>query len=527
MEEKKIKKFSILLFLLAILVILGGCTESNDKKASSEDNGVSINETGFPIVDEKITISMLGKKTPSQPEWKDMSSFIAYEEMTNIHIDWTTPPSNGFGEKFNLLLAGDGYPEAFFAADISQSDQIKYGSEGILIPLEDLIENYAPNFKKLMDEHPEIRQSITAPDGHIYALPHYRDVPRDLTGYKMWINKKWIEEAGLDMPKTVDELYTVLKAFKERNSDIIPMGSAGFNDIKRALLGAFGYLGDNHLNIVDDEVVFVPATDGYKEFLQFMNTLYKEGLLDEEAFLQDREQLKAKGQNMRLGMFTDNGAFLIVPEEESWDYVVLPPLTSSVNNQQMWPAITGVVHGAFAITDKNKHPEASMRYVDYFYSDEGGTFLSNPGGVEGVDWEWTDETKSKFKEIVAEGKTNSEMNNERTPASGSRPPYYRSKEWVHKEDSPLNNHIDNEVMEKLSEHFKISFPDIYFTSDQNTELNALKTDIESYVEQMQANFVVGKASFDEWSDYIDTLNKMGLDRLVKINQEAYDIWNEN
>lgn len=509
-----------------------GCTKDGGGSADSAGSSgnadkVAINENGFPIVDDKITISMLGQKTAIQAEWEDMSILKEYEKMTNIHIDWETPPNTDFKEKFNLLVASESYPEAFFGAAISPETQLKLGLEGIIIPLEDLIEEHAPNFKKLMDENPELRKNITAADGHIYALPRYIDNTRDLTSKKLWINKKWIDEAGLEMPKTVDDLYTVLKAFKERDPDIIPAGSSGLNDLKWGILSAFGYLGDNHLNIVDDEVVFVPATDGYKEFLQFMNTLYKEGLLDEEAFLQDREQLKAKGQNMRLGMFTDNGAFLIVPEEESWDYVVLPPLTSSVNNQQMWPAITGVVHGAFAITDKNKHPEASMRYVDYFYSDEGGTFLSNPGGVEGVDWEWTDETKSKFKEIVAEGKTNSEMNNERTPASGSRPPYYRSKEWVHKEDSPLNNHIDNEVMEKLSEHFKISFPDIYFTSDQNTELNALKTDIESYVEQMQANFVVGKASFDEWSDYIDTLNKMGLDRLVKINQEAYDIWNEN
>lgn len=526
------KKLLILLSLLISVGILVGCTKDGGGSADSAGSSgnadkVAINENGFPIVDDKITISMLGQKTAIQAEWEDMSILKEYEKMTNIHIDWETPPNTDFKEKFNLLVASESYPEAFFGAAISPETQLKLGLEGIIIPLEDLIEEHAPNFKKLMDENPELRKNITAADGHIYALPRYIDNTRDLTSKKLWINKKWIDEAGLEMPKTVDDLYTVLKAFKERDPDIIPAGSSGLNDLKWGILSAFGYLGDNHLNIVDDEVVFVPATDGYKEFLQFMNTLYKEGLLDEEAFLQDREQLKAKGQNMRLGMFTDNGAFLIVPEEESWDYVVLPPLTSSVNNQQMWPAITGVVHGAFAITDKNKHPEASMRYVDYFYSDEGGTFLSNPGGVEGVDWEWTDETKSKFKEIVAEGKTNSEMNNERTPASGSRPPYYRSKEWVHKEDSPLNNHIDNEVMEKLSEHFKISFPDIYFTSDQNTELNALKTDIESYVEQMQANFVVGKASFDEWSDYIDTLNKMGLDRLVKINQEAYDIWNEN
>ncbi|WP_054861003.1 hypothetical protein [Gracilibacillus sp. JCM 18860] len=98
---------------------------------------------------------------------------------------------------------------------------------------------------------------------------------------------------------------------------------------------------------------------------------------------------------------------------------------------------------------------------------------------------------------------------------------------VHKEDSPLNNNIDKEVVEKYEEHFTISLPDVYLTTEQRNEVSALQSDIEKYVGQMQASFVVGDVSFDEWPEYIDTLKQMNVDRLVEINQEAYDTWREN
>src|SRR5690625_7452439 len=91
-----------------------------------------------------------------------------------------------------------------------------------------------------------------------------------------------------------------------------------------------------------------------------------------------------------------------------------------------------------------------------------------------------------------EGKSLAEANAERTPAAGSFVPHYMSKEWVHKEDSPLNNNIDNEVVEKYEDHFEVAFPDVYFTKEQRNELSSLKSDIDKYIEQMQGEFIVGK-----------------------------------
>src|SRR5690625_3265484 len=116
------RRIKLLLFLLVIGAVLIGCTSeegSTNNKGNNSDNEVNINETGFPIVDEEITIHMVGRKNPVQADWKDMSILQEYEEMTNIHIDWDTPSGDAYDEKFNLIMGSGDYPEAFFGGDIS------------------------------------------------------------------------------------------------------------------------------------------------------------------------------------------------------------------------------------------------------------------------------------------------------------------------------------------------------------------------------------------------------------------------
>ena len=93
-------------------------------------------------------------------------------------------------------------------------DVIKYASQGMLIPLEDMIDEYMPNLKKILDENPQYRKQITAPDGHIYSLPTINEL-NPTTHDKWFINKTWLDNLGLEVPTTKEELEQVLLAFKK------------------------------------------------------------------------------------------------------------------------------------------------------------------------------------------------------------------------------------------------------------------------------------------------------------------------
>ena len=130
------------------------------------------------------------------------------QELTNINLDIMAIPDDGYNERKNLTFASGQLPDFFFGGRLTPSDEVTYGAQGFLIPLEDLIAQYAPNLQQILDENPDIRRSITAPDGHIYALPK---VTAGFGVYpKLWINQPWLDAVGMAMPTSTEELHDVL-----------------------------------------------------------------------------------------------------------------------------------------------------------------------------------------------------------------------------------------------------------------------------------------------------------------------------
>ncbi len=139
----------------------------------------------------------MGAKT--QSNWDDILIWNTYEDMTNVHIDWEQVPQEGVDEKRNLALAGGNLPDAFYAANMPTLDIFKYGQQGLFLELNDLIDQYAPNVKKLMEENPEIRKAITFPDGKIYSLPVILDP--EFTSVRThplpWFNQEVLNKVGI------------------------------------------------------------------------------------------------------------------------------------------------------------------------------------------------------------------------------------------------------------------------------------------------------------------------------------------
>src|SRR5699024_2470986 len=137
-----------------------------------------------------------GQHPATNEDWNDVLIFNEYEDMTNIDIDWKMVPTEGLEEQRNLALGGGQLPDAFHTESIPLNDLKKYGEQGVFIPLNDLIEQYAPNFQKVLEEYPDIRKAITMPDGNIYALPtiHDPEFTAMIIALKPWYREDWLEE---------------------------------------------------------------------------------------------------------------------------------------------------------------------------------------------------------------------------------------------------------------------------------------------------------------------------------------------
>lgn len=204
--------------------------ESTAESAASTESAAAESETGGGIT--MVCALRDGEYSPDETQL-----YLELEEQTGIDISWETYPQSAWPEKKSLLIASNDLPDAFFGNGVLTSDEVvKYGSEGILIPLEDYItEENTPNLWKIFQEYPEYKSAITAPDGHIYSLMSFEDGYMVTTNNPIYINKAWLEAVGMDAPTTTEEFREVLRAFKEQDpngngqADEIPFS---FTDVR-------------------------------------------------------------------------------------------------------------------------------------------------------------------------------------------------------------------------------------------------------------------------------------------------------
>jgi len=505
-------------------------TKAQETKSDVPDY---MNATGLPIVKKPITLKAFALKSGNTIEFEKLLIWQEYEKMTGIHIEWEEATSNGV-EKRNLKLASGDLPDIFFKGSMPVEDLVTYGSQGTFIKLNDLIEKYGPNMKKIFEKFEEIKKGLKMPDGNIYSLPYVDDSKDTQIQSKLFINRKWLNKVGMKAPETIDELYNVLKAFKEKDpngngkADEIPYSAPyGIESAKLFFAGSFGLLNvglsnsDFDLDEKTDKLRFVATQPEYKELMQFMNKLYTEGLLDNEIFTATSTQFTAKGEKGVIGAFNGNTQSQ-VGQVNSADFDGVPVvLKGSQGHQNMSIASSALrTIGTFTITKANKYPEATMRWIDYFYGEEGTKLFCM--GIEGKTYKMKDGNYEFVEDITKNPNGLSfdqALGRYLCTAGGNNPTVITEKYFK----GATDNKAALELANKLAKYYpKKVLPPFVFTKEESQQMSGLKNDIQTYVREMQAQFISGKTAFSNWDSYVSQIKKMSVDEYLKINQAAYD-----
>lgn len=345
-----------------------------------------INSGGFPLSKEPVTLKMAGMKTTVLGDWNNMLVFKEYEKATNVKVIFDTIAEDIYRERLNIMLASNDLPDAFLKGNLEPMDVAEYSANESLIPMENLIDNNAPNIKKLINTYPEVKSSCYSADGHIYSLPVVASLDSARTE-KHWINKKWINKLGVKIPVTLDELKNVLRKFKyndmngNKKFDEIPMTGTNIQQIIDNFTGAFGLqiqMG-YYLNIDDGKVQIWLNSERYKLLLQYLADLYSEGLLDKDIFYSNYDIFYPKIRPDRVGVFHNQTDDIFSMYSD--DFIGIAPWKGPFGDQIKNQRSIARDFGAFAITSANKYPEITMKWIDYFYGEEGSFFLRM--GIEG------------------------------------------------------------------------------------------------------------------------------------------------
>ncbi|WP_106766652.1 extracellular solute-binding protein [Paenibacillus faecalis] len=520
---------------LAFSLLLSACSseqEGKDKDGDQPEDAAEVNLTGLPIVEDKVTLKFMTTRAAQQKKsHEEMKVVQDFEAATNVHIEWDATVE-GYEEKKNLMFAGGELPDVFFGAEsLTDDDLMKYGPQGMLIALEDLIPTYAPHIHKLLEENPEIKKMITAPDGHIYSIPQIQEGPEQALGEVMFINKVWLDKLGLPLPTTTDEFEATLKAFKDQDpngngkADEIPFSFLYDNMLNgiSSLHGAFGLLDTpSHISVNDGKVIFNPSQPEYKEATAYLGRLFTQGLIDKEVFTHDRNVYFAKGKNEGAplyGVFSGFRAVNVAGVEYMDEYVPLPPLKGP-KGDQLWNEYNPhyFTRAGFAITSANPHPELSLRWVDELYKEKNALQWAY-GPIGTTMKENADGTYSFLP--TPDGMNFDEFRHSEAPGNTTATAILMdTANRIESNEAKLERMEYMKVYEPFMEN--TAYPNMLFTAEDMERMAILKADIMSYVLQMQPNWIMNGTVDKEWDAYLKKLDDMGLGEMMNILQSNYE-----
>jgi putative aldouronate transport system substrate-binding protein len=552
-KRKAVRLLVIALSLIMISAILfTGCkknenvptegqqsTESNEttttQETSEEDSNLvgNIYKTGLPIVKDKITvkIAVLRHDLSKKPiEEKEYTQYL--EENTNIHVDWQEISSQTLDEKVNIMFAGGDLPDALMSC-VSDSILLNNYDSGLLLPLNDLLENWAPNLNKLLTSY--YMQQLLLPDGKLYSTPSGAMAPWLTFDTQPFINKSWLDSLGLEIPETTQDFHNVLKAFKDNDvngngnpDDEIPLSFVGVSNL-RMLLGSFGIAcNDNYLKVNNGEVVFVPATNNFKQAMEYFHNLYADELIDPESFTQNINQLRAKGKNEEAPLLGSFIQFLddITVGNVYWNqYSLILPLEGPNGDQEYQQVILKPSHG-LVITSNSEYPEAIIRWVDYMHEDIYN-MVANTYGLEsqGI---WSKVEGNKYR-----------INADKVPEGTNLGEWWQTEAWGNATiafspaDYTKNYYvIDDRTKRKLDfcteyESYQLDelIPSVMIEQDINQELSSIQVELAVLVEDFIAKSII-EGSYDTgWDTFLNNLKKAKYERYVELYQEIYDRYN--
>lgn len=508
----------------------GSSASGNGSESSAASS--NFNATGYPVVNEPITLTALAFCESDSGNFNDMTMMKEIAEKTGVTVQFDQIMGDAWTEKKNLVLAsGAELPDIFFGGGVTDSDILKYGKAGSFIPLNDLIDKYAPNVKKMMEDDPSMKVLMPMEDGNIYDLPFDDQFTPENIPEMMFINKTWLDALGLSMPTTTDELYTVLKAFKDSDpngngqADEIPMTyfpNATYEG-DYSLSGAFGVVDTSkHIMIKDGTALFSNTQDGYKDYIEYQNKLYSEGLLDQEVFTQDSSQYYAKNQKdvATIGLFTAYAPELFCGIERSKDYALLPPLKGP-NGDQLWNKYSfGFYAGKFLISNSCENPEAAIRWVDEIYDEEMSVRVHWGELGDGV--EKKDDGTYQLVQDLPGGVSVDSYRFQKAPA------FYAPGvllESTYQKITMADDKINKAEHYKIYDPYTVKewLPTVRLPEADQKVIATISTDIINQIKQNKAKWITGETKVaDEWDTFKSNLQKMGVEDYVAVYQRAYD-----
>lgn len=543
---------TLLTSMLAVSIICTtfvGCSGNGDGKSSSSEKesssstAESSSESGevapepgnptLPLTDTATTFKVyMPWSAQFQKVMKDWSENTLWQEMqkrTNVGLEFTSPPVGQEAEQFNLMVAAGDYPDLLMRTSINTylGGPDKAIADGNYLKLNDLIDKFAPNYKKVIELTDESKKLSYTDEGNIWGF-HMFDYALDTMtvqgGYwGMTVRQDMLDKLGVETPVTYDDWYEMLKAMKADGVDIplfIPKTAITGENALNA-----GFDVGSSFYQVDQKVKYGPIEPGFKEYVETLKKWYSEGLIDKDFASRDAAQkenlivtdeigalddgfwtydtykLKAKNPDFRMVGLTS-------PVKKAGDVAHLRQTNYPIRDS-----------GTAVITKNCKDPELATRYLDYLYSPDG-TVLANYG-VEGEGLVYVD-GKPQLSDLMVKNPDGYGSDVTLAKYAMHTGPMLRDYTLALSAFGP--DALETEEIWSRSDTAYM-LPMITPTADEGEETASIMGDIETLVAEQTVKFIMGVEPMEKYDAFVSQINQMGISRAIELKQAALDRYN--
>jgi putative aldouronate transport system substrate-binding protein len=491
-----------------------------------------INATKLPVTTDDVTLVIW--QSHNSTVMQELSESEAYKELekrTGVKIEWVYPPVGQETDNFNLRVSSLDLPHVFVRPPAYQGGYQKAVADGIYMELTEYYDKgLMPNFQWIRENREDINRDAVDDEGKMYFFPMLDIVPTDPWS-GLWVREDWVKELGLELPKTIDDWDNMLRKMKEAKG-LAPLGlnvTSWYGVATNYMFAGSYETGYNFIN-KENKIEWGPINAGYKNFLTLLNKWYADGLIDPDFATRDSDSYAANLANSQYGAvglaYGELGQAKVsgMQQDPNWKLTpVLMPTSSDGQvihlHQDNATVRSSRNYFTTRILDDNL-AEVAVKWQDYWYSQDGGDLLSY--GPEGVSYKWND--KGEVEWIYPR------LKNDEGLDFWTLYPLFKLHEGSYLRDSS-SYEFEPEVFECIelwdSQDSSWLVPEnMSFTADENKELSAIMTDINTLRDEMTLKFILGQEPLDKFDSFVETIKGMNIDRAVEIYQAALDRYNK-
>ncbi|MDP4152837.1 MAG: extracellular solute-binding protein, partial [Bacillota bacterium] len=391
------KQFSRRIFSVALCAtlasqLLTGCASKDNARNTSTD-------TSAP---EKITYPLCTDGSLSLTIWKrfggskylksdaENEAVQALMKATGVNLKFIHPAAGQATESFNLMVVSDNVAD-IMVDHAYTGGTIKGIDDGVFQELTNLVPKYMPNYNKILKDDFEFRRETTAEDGRIFSLFSYTDVGNGAVKddkrvqaewSRMQLRGDWLQEFGMDVPKTLDQYEAYFQKVLEKKPGVAPftLASSGLN---KQILGAYDLDNDFYIK-KDGKVAWPEIQPEFKDYLTKMNDWYKKGYISQDFTSANPSKLFAASKTacyLDASNSAYNAGKSLNFKPTTAPYPRLQDGQQIRNGYFNWPE---TIDDKTTISAKSKHIKEALEFMDFSFDKENYKILAY--GPKGVSW---------------------------------------------------------------------------------------------------------------------------------------------